>query len=693
MFSFLLSNIKLFKWVCFSFLLYPISLHAIDTFNLSVETISAHNWVLSNANIQLSKLNSTSPQLTLQAKNLQPPKDLNGIQLLNIECKQFHWQANKLNCQQGTASLTTELFKKQTFNFSFQVKNKQAQLKLNNLHLFGGTISLLATEKSGYWQADIHAKNISAQEINNFLALNKIESIAGNIKTEISLKGNMSGLEKAIINSLITQLSIQDKQGKFATENVSLQSSFTLIKQSKKWHWKTTKKLKSGDLYIEPVYLEIDKKQEISLLAAGDINTHTQIVDIKSAVLTHPKTATIHAKGNLSYQQNLSINNATINAHFIQLEKVSPLYISPFIEGTELKGFSLEGNLLANLTIKNNTLYNFESTLNSISINDTKQRFYAHNLEGSVYWNPNTVQQKTSSINWNSLIVKKIPFDAGIIKFSISDQHLTILGSPNLTLLDGTLNIEQFEFKKTVTDHSIIQLRAQINHLALDKLSMALGWKNTLSGTISGYIPSVTYKNNTLTLDGSLNMQLFDGELNITKLASSGLFTDFSRFYIDIDFNNLDLTQVTKKFKVGKIQGRLSGFAHNVYLENWQAVSFFAWLGTPENDKSNHLISHKAVQNIASLGGSNAADAISRGVLSWFDDFNYQHLGIGCYLNNGVCQLMGASAAKEGYYLVKGKGIPRIDIIGFNTSVDWNTLLSRLKRINSPDHITLDPID
>lgn len=142
---------------------------------------------------------------------------------------------------------------------------------------------------------------------------------------------------------------------------------------------------------------------------------------------------------------------------------------------------------------------------------------------------------------------------------------------------------------------------------------------------------------------------------------------------------------------MGNIQGRLSGFAHDVYLENWQPVRFFAWLGTPENDSSKHLISHKAVRNIARLGGSNAADAISRGVLSWFDGFNYQQLGIGCYLHDGVCQLMGASAAKKGYYLVQGKSIPRIDIIGFNTRVDWHTLLNRLERITSPDEIIIDP--
>ncbi|MDC9727771.1 MAG: hypothetical protein PSN04_00390 [Methyloprofundus sp.] len=426
------------------------------------------------------------------------------------------------------------------------------------------------------------------------------------------------------------------------------------------------------------------------LSASGELKPQQKIINIQSATLNHLESS-IHAEGNIAYQQDLQLNHATIDVHSKQLNKLSSTYLSPFIEGSELEGLSLTGELSTHLEIKNNALQHSKTQLNSVVINDSKQRFHAQNLAGTINWSPALSLQKTSSLNWQSLHIKGIPFDKGAIHFSVSTQHISLLNSPKLALLDGTLNIEQFEFKKNTHQGPTIHLRARLNDIALDKLSMAMGWENTLSGTMNGYIPSVTYQNKTLKLNGRLKMQLFDGEVTITQLASSGLFTDFSRFYITLDFDNLDLNQVTKKFKVGNIQGRLSGFAHDVYLENWQPVRFFAWLGTPENDSSKHLISHKAVRNIARLGGSNAADAISRGVLSWFDGFNYQQLGIGCYLHDGVCQLMGASAAKKGYYLVQGKSIPRIDIIGFNTRVDWHTLLNRLERITSPDEIIIDP--
>ncbi|MEZ5670845.1 MAG: hypothetical protein R3E08_00040 [Thiotrichaceae bacterium] len=38
-------------------------------------------------------------------------------------------------------------------------------------------------------------------------------------------------------------------------------------------------------------------------------------------------------------------------------------------------------------------------------------------------------------------------------------------------------------------------------------------------------------------------------------------------------------------------------------------------------------------------------------------------------------------AAKKGYYIVKGRGLPRIDVIGYNEEFNWDTLLNRLKTL------------
>ncbi|MBE0436673.1 MAG: C4-dicarboxylate ABC transporter, partial [Methylomicrobium sp.] len=182
-----------------------------------------------------------------------------------------------------------------------------------------------------------------------------------------------------------------------------------------------------------------------------------------------------------------------------------------------------------------------------------------------------------------------------------------------------------------------------------------------------------------------------DGRITISQLASSGLFSEFSQFYGSVEIDNLDLAQLTSKFKFGRIEGRLSGFVRDLYLENWQPVTFFAWLGTPDDDDSSRRISQTAVENLASIGGGGATDLISRTFLGFFETFGYERLGIGCYLHNGVCQLTGTEPAEQGYYIVKGGGLPRIDVMGYNPRVDWNVLLERLKRITmASDDIVIE---
>jgi len=177
--------------------------------------------------------------------------------------------------------------------------------------------------------------------------------------------------------------------------------------------------------------------------------------------------------------------------------------------------------------------------------------------------------------------------------------------------------------------------------------------------------------------------------VKISNLASSGLFTALPKFHADLEIDNLDMEQLTGKFEFGGITGKLSGYVRQLYLENWQPVSFYAWFGTPDDDNSKHRISQKAVKNIANIGGGAAADALSRSFLSFFETFGYAKLGLGCYLHEGVCQLMGVEATPSGYAIITGGGLPRIDVIGYNPRVDWAVLMERLKRITTSDEVII----
>jgi hypothetical protein len=150
--------------------------------------------------------------------------------------------------------------------------------------------------------------------------------------------------------------------------------------------------------------------------------------------------------------------------------------------------------------------------------------------------------------------------------------------------------------------------------------------------------------------------------------------------FADVTARQLDLDLVTRTFAIGNITGRLDADLLGLELFNWSPVAFDAKLYTSPGDRSRHVISQKAVTSISNVGGGGGGvtAALQSGVLRFFDDFRYDRIGITCQLRNEVCVMGGIEPAGMGYYLVKGRGIPRIDIIGNQGRVDWPQLMGQI---------------
>ena len=214
----------------------------------------------------------------------------------------------------------------------------------------------------------------------------------------------------------------------------------------------------------------------------------------------------------------------------------------------------------------------------------------------------------------------------------------------------------------------------------MQAFSAALDWPE-MHGKLSGMIPDVRYAEGELSIGGMLLIRAFDGAITVRDLRIARLFDVASSLSADIKLDNLDLDALTRAFEFGNIQGRFSGKVDNLQLIDWRPVAFEAVFATPTDDKSRHRISQRAVENISQIGGSGIGGSLSRSFLRVFDEFSYDRIGISCTLRNGVCSMNGVEPMGQGYYLVKGGGLPRIDIVGYAHRVDWDTLLERLSSV------------
>src|SRR5699024_5269716 len=188
-------------------------------------------------------------------------------------------------------------------------------------------------------------------------------------------------------------------------------------------------------------------------------------------------------------------------------------------------------------------------------------------------------------------------------------------------------------------------------------------------------IPSARYQDDVLTLDGALQMQMFGGRLAMDHLVLERPFATAPTLSADVAIEDLDLQPLTKVFGFGEITGRLDGRIDGLRLVDWSRASFGAKLQTDPAWTGKNRISQRAVRDISDVGGSGIAGGLQAKALKIFDDFGYACIGLGCQLRENVCTMEGVGSAGDGYIIVEGAGLPRIQVVGFRRRVDWPTLV------------------
>ncbi len=669
-------------WVIVLILTTPIA-NALDSVSLSIETLAGDQWQLQGINIALTDLSQTPQKLALTIDRLSLPKPFNDLNLVNIRCTSFTWQNKELLCTQGRAKMHSKRWQSPSANFSFHVTEKHSSFKLTDLHLAGGTVAVDSEEQGELWRLQIDAKAVDGKLIQPLLPQELFKLKAGKIDIKLNASGSHAQVNEFTLTTGIKGLTGQTKDGRFASEALTLSSTLNAQNNNGVWQWQSHFAVNGGALYVEPLYLETGG-QAIALDVQGNWDASKQRIEINAASYRHAKVGELNGSAIVQYKNSASIEKAQLSLSSNNLQDLSAIYLKPFFEQTVLQGVSLAGNLKADFSINEQALTALAASFDQLDVKDAAGRGEVQGGTGQLNWSNDDTFNMPSRFAWQQLQVRAVPIGPAELSFLSRADSIRLLKKTQLPFLGGEIGINQFSWQAKKQQEPEVSFEGDLSNISLEQLSIALNW-TPLSGTISGHIPRVEYSNLTLSLGGELVVKVFDGEIKVSNLASSGLFTDFPKFHSDLEIDNLDLDQLTGKFEFGGITGKLSGYVRQLTMENWHPISFFAWLGTPEDDDSRHRISQKAVQNIANIGGGGVTDILSKSFLSFFDTFGYDKLGLGCYLHDGVCQLMGVEARESGYAIITGGGLPRIDVIGYNPRVDWSVLMERLRRISTSD--------
>lgn len=475
----------------------------------------------------------------------------------------------------------------------------------------------------------------------------------------------------------VSGIGFSDASGLHAGEKIAATVGLRAQPEADRWQWQANVNWKSGDVFWSPLFMS----------GAGHVLNVAGVLDARQVSIERGQLALagIGAGEFTASVDRASGRLATATGKTVNLD-LAALYgklLKPALRGTAVGDLRAEGHADIAVRVLDGNVVAADLALRGVSFEDRGRRFALFGVEGTIPWHrdqPTAAQLRIAG------------GEALHVAFGAFDLPLELRGirmrthQVQIPVLDGALTINDFATSGE-RDSWRWRFSGGITPISMEQFTAALGLP-VMHGTLSAVIPTVSYGQSTLRIGGALLFKIFDGTIVAQNLVLETPFGKVPRLTADVDMRNLDLDLLTRTFSFGDITGRIDAHVGALEFVDWEPVKFDARVASSPGEYRRR-ISQRAVQNISALGGAGAAAAIQRSFLRFFGEFGYSTLGLSCKLQNGVCRMGGIENVPQGYVIVKGGGIPAINVLGYNRNVGWHELIQRLKRITGNDVVSI----
>jgi hypothetical protein len=435
---------------------------------------------------------------------------------------------------------------------------------------------------------------------------------------------------------------------------------------------------KQGQVLVNPVLLDFGKNP-LALEVKG--NLKGDLFEVDALRLTQKDLIELTGVGSVNLAGEIPVVDGDFRLAKFEFPAAYGSYMQITLATTSvLSDLRTSGRLSGEFNVRRNGITAMHVAPQGLELHDNKGRLFVTNVNGDIHWAPvDGAKPSGSKISWSSGGAYGLSGGAASLEFLLQGTNFALTLPTKLPVFDGGIAIDRFVIANPGASNMEVDFKGTVEPISMQKLAKAFGWPE-FSGTLAASIPGVTLKDNLLEFQGNVESQVFGGRIVGSNIRLKDPLGRFPEFFADVRARDLDLGLLTQTFEVGSITGKLEVDVLGLELFGWSPTAFNARLATPKGDKSRHRISARAVTSLANVGGGGGGvvQALQSGVLRFFDEYSYEKLGITCKLVGEICEMSGIEPAGVGYYIVKGAGLPRIDIIGSQGRVNWNQLLSSI---------------
>ncbi len=642
--------------------------------------------------------------VTLHAANIRGFPTTGPLSKLALDCQSLRVAGDVLRCDKGQLSGSLGSLGVQDTRFSARrLADGSLSLAFDSLVVAGGRGRLDLALQGTRWQMESKLAGLDLEQFVDvarpWVELPPDFTVAGRVAGDFRATGNGDLLRTAGAEVTIERLDFSDQAGELAGEMLSGALSVqATADESSRLAARGSLSLSSGQAYTNPVFLDF-AANNLDLEFSGVLDTRADRFEADSFTLDHAGIVRAGGSATLDFAADEMLQSARVRLESLNLASALPAYVQPFLIGSAFKDLTGVGTVRGEVEIDGGWPTHAALDLDSVAIASATAAVSLEGLRGRVNWFDDASRTALAGKIDDHLFLSRLAWDSGRLwglelgpaelPFATTGRNFRLLEPITLPVFDGGLAIDTLRVRHAGSDDMYVRFDAEIRPISVALVSRAFGWPE-FQGTLAGSIPGLQLSEGVVTLDGNLEASVFDGRVVVHDLSLSEPLGKFPRLHAGIDIGNLDLSLVTQTFSLGMITGRLSGRIDGLETFDWMPEAFDAFLYTPPDDRSKHRISQRAVTSLSSIGGGSGggvAAALQGGFLRFFDEFRYDRLGLSCRLANDVCIMGGVLPAPGGYYIVKGAGLPRINVISSQTRVAWTTFVRQLGAMTESEFV------
>jgi len=605
------------------------------------------------------------------------------LQELRLQCAELLVQEPHFECRRGNLAAQQTPLGAMRASTSIAIHSGRGAVavRLGQLPLAGGQLNAYGTLQQSHWELEADSTALALQPLLKLLRPwwqpPPGMAIDGTAQAKLRAAGRSRQVESLQASLSLAQLALQNESGNVVSENLRAEITGTASGSPDDLAFQVRIGGLGGQALAGPVLLDLTS-QALRLETTGHFTSDR--IALTSISIEQPGLVQADGTATLKREADWLIDTAQFRIQSLQFPAAYTSLLQLTLAATEFGALETRGRATGSVTLQRNRLSALDLTLEEISLADPTRNLGMRGIAGDIHWRAAAMEPPAvSTLSWDTLQAYGLDVGAATLQFHARGSALQLEAPARLPLFDGAMVVQRFSAGNLGSSNVDLGFDAVLEPISMQQLSRAFGWPE-LSGSISGRIPGLEFRSGTLRFAGDMTAEIFDGRVVASNLQLRDAFGNFPRLSGNFIARGLDLELITRTFPIGSITGRLDADITGLELFGWSPVAFDANLYTTPGDRSRHRISQKAVGNLAKLGGGGGGvvAALQGGFLRFFDDFGYDRLGLHCKLQDDVCQMAGISRAGSGYYIVKGGGLPRIDVIGNSTRVAWAQLLGQI---------------